>query len=62
VTEEFCALARAMHAREAVLPATTTGPIQNKAQLDKVVDYLADAQAHGKVLTEATHSIGSLVE
>jgi acyl-CoA reductase-like NAD-dependent aldehyde dehydrogenase len=31
-------------------PGTTLGPLQNRAQFDKVQGFLADAHAHGKVI------------
>ena len=51
LTDELCALAHGSVVGEAAAAGTTIGPVQNKSQLDKVVEYLADAHAHGTVLT-----------
>ncbi len=43
-------LANAAVVGDGMLPTTTMGPIQNRMQFEKVKEYLADANARGKVI------------
>lgn len=50
VCNELAKLADATVVGDGLDPATTMGPIQNRTQFEKVKDYLADANARGKVI------------
>jgi len=47
---ELAELANAAVVGDGLDPATQFGPIQNKAQFDKVKEFLADGAANGKVI------------
>jgi len=49
--DEIARLAKAAVVGDGLDPATTVGPIQNRAQFEKVKGYLQEAQELGKVLT-----------
>jgi acyl-CoA reductase-like NAD-dependent aldehyde dehydrogenase len=49
--EVLVALAKKSKVGDGFDPETTVGPIQNKAQFEKLLGYLDDAQRDGKVLT-----------
>ena len=48
--DELAGLSRNAVVGSGVDPATTIGPVQNKAQFDKVLSLIADARLHGKVI------------
>ena len=48
--DELAALAKAVVVGDGMDPATQMGPLQNKAQYEKVKEFLADATAHGRVI------------
>jgi acyl-CoA reductase-like NAD-dependent aldehyde dehydrogenase len=50
VCDEIAALARDAMVGDGSDPATQFGPIQNRAQYEKVLGFLDDARAHGKII------------
>jgi acyl-CoA reductase-like NAD-dependent aldehyde dehydrogenase len=50
VCEEIAALAKASTVGDGSDPATQFGPIQNRVQYEKVLRFLEDARAHGKII------------
>jgi acyl-CoA reductase-like NAD-dependent aldehyde dehydrogenase len=48
--EELSKLAAQSVLGDGLEPTTTLGPLQNRAQFEKVQEFLADAHAHGKVI------------
>ena len=48
--DELARLAKAAVVGDGMDPATEYGPLQNKVQFEKVKEFLADAQAHGRVI------------
>jgi acyl-CoA reductase-like NAD-dependent aldehyde dehydrogenase len=51
---ELARLADAAVVGDGLDPATQLGPLQNKAQFEKVQGYIDDARAHGKVIAGGT--------
>ncbi|HUK03048.1 MAG TPA: aldehyde dehydrogenase family protein [Steroidobacteraceae bacterium] len=58
IYEELCAelarLAEAAVVGDGLTAGSQYGPLQNKAQFDKVQGYIADARAHGKIIAGGT--------
>jgi acyl-CoA reductase-like NAD-dependent aldehyde dehydrogenase len=52
--EELAALADAAIVGDGLDQGTTYGPVQNKVQFEKVLDILAEAREHGKVIAGGT--------
>ena len=50
VCEEVAALARAFQVGDCADPAVQFGPVQNRAQYEKVLGFLDDARAHGNII------------
>jgi acyl-CoA reductase-like NAD-dependent aldehyde dehydrogenase len=48
--DELASLANAAVVGDGMDPASEMGPLQNKAQYEKVKEFLADAKAHGRVI------------